>query len=375
MNALRSHDLISTAVAAERLGCTIQHVRLLIRKGTIEGEKLGRDWLAGSASVEAFARTRYERGKTEALYVSEPEPQKVLPFDVPITSKLVNVASVPQRSPFRYPGGKTWLIPIARDWLSSLAKAPDLLLEPFAGGGGVGLMAAFEKRAEKVRLVELDPDIAAVWRVILSGESAAFNQKILNFECTVEEVGRALETPARSEIDRAFQTFLRNRVSRGGILAPGAGFTKQGEAGKGISSRWYPETLTDRIAAINERRDRIEFIEGDGLTMMCEHSEDPSTAFFIDPPYPVAGRRLYRFHDLDHRRLFKIMANLRGSFLATYDHNPDIENLAKEFGFDTRLTPMKSTHHLKKFELLISRDLSWFSEQGENLFEQYRASA
>jgi len=24
---------------------------------------------------------------------------------------IVNVAMVPQRSPFRYPGGKTWLIP------------------------------------------------------------------------------------------------------------------------------------------------------------------------------------------------------------------------------------------------------------------------
>ena len=24
--------------------------------------------------------------------------------------RVVNVASVPQRSPFRYPGGKTWLV-------------------------------------------------------------------------------------------------------------------------------------------------------------------------------------------------------------------------------------------------------------------------
>jgi DNA adenine methylase len=375
MSALRSHDLISTSEAAERLGCTIQHVRLLIRKGTILGEKLGRDWLAASASVDTFANDRYQRGKADPLYVQEPKPQKVLPFEVPITSKLVNVASVPQRSPFRYPGGKTWLIPIARDWLASLGKAPELLLEPFAGGGGVGLMTAFENRADKVLLVELDPDIAAVWRVILSRDSVVFNQKILNFQCTVEEVGRALETPARSEIGRAFQTFLRNRVSRGGILAPGAGFTKKGEAGKGISSRWYPETLTNRIAAISERRDKIAFVEGDGLTMMCEHADDKSAAFFVDPPYPVAGRRLYRFHDLDHRRLFKIMAQLQGSFLATYDHNPDIEALAKEFGFDTRLTPMKSTHHLKKYELLISRDLSWFSEGSGDLSEQYRASA
>ena len=30
---------------------------------------------------------------------------------------VVNVASVPQRSPLRYPGGKTWLIPHIREWL------------------------------------------------------------------------------------------------------------------------------------------------------------------------------------------------------------------------------------------------------------------
>ena len=33
------------------------------------------------------------------------------------TQNVVNVASVPQRSPFRYPGGKTWLVPVVRQWL------------------------------------------------------------------------------------------------------------------------------------------------------------------------------------------------------------------------------------------------------------------
>lgn len=33
------------------------------------------------------------------------------------TQKVVNVASVPQASPFRYPGGKTWLISVVRKWL------------------------------------------------------------------------------------------------------------------------------------------------------------------------------------------------------------------------------------------------------------------
>jgi DNA adenine methylase len=36
--------------------------------------------------------------------------------------KIVNVASVPQRSPFRYPGGKTWLVPRVRRWLLDLHR-------------------------------------------------------------------------------------------------------------------------------------------------------------------------------------------------------------------------------------------------------------
>src|SRR3954453_16467871 len=46
----------------------------------------------------------------------------------------VNVASVPQRSPFRYPGGKTWLVPYIRSWLTSKKAVPCILVEPFAGG-------------------------------------------------------------------------------------------------------------------------------------------------------------------------------------------------------------------------------------------------
>lgn len=45
-------------------------------------------------------------------------------------SKIVNVATVPHRSPFRYPGGKTWLVPYIRQWLRSIKPAPTELAEP-----------------------------------------------------------------------------------------------------------------------------------------------------------------------------------------------------------------------------------------------------
>jgi DNA adenine methylase len=48
----------------------------------------------------------------------------------------------------------------------------------------------------------------------------------------------------------AFATIIKNRVNRGGILANGASFIKNGENGKGITSRWYSEMLKRRILSI-----------------------------------------------------------------------------------------------------------------------------
>src|SRR5215203_692100 len=83
--------------------------------------------------------------------------------------RIVNVATVPMRSPFRYPGGKTWLVPRLRQWLLSKDPRPSELIEPFAGGGIVSLTAAFEGLAEHVTMVELDDQVAAVWEVMLNG--------------------------------------------------------------------------------------------------------------------------------------------------------------------------------------------------------------
>ena len=88
-------------------------------------------------------------------------------FESGRTRPVINVASVPQRSPFRYPGGKTWLVPYIRSWLKSLKTRPTLFVEPFAGGGIVSLTVAAENLAERGLMVELDGQVAAVWQTIL----------------------------------------------------------------------------------------------------------------------------------------------------------------------------------------------------------------
>ncbi|MBS3932885.1 MAG: DNA adenine methylase, partial [Truepera sp.] len=102
--------------------------------------------------------------------------------------KAINIATVPHRSPFRYPGGKTWLVPYIRTWLLAKPESPDMLIEPFAGGGIAGLTVAAERLAKHVLLVELDDDVAAVWQTMLEGDADWLVTKIVSFEVTPESV-------------------------------------------------------------------------------------------------------------------------------------------------------------------------------------------
>jgi DNA adenine methylase len=289
-----------------------------------------------------------------------PQRDVQLAFAFRNLSRIVNVASVPKLSPFRYPGGKTWLIPQIRRWLGSLRKTPKLLIESFAGGGSVGLTAAFEGLVERTLLVELDRDVAAVWQVVFHPKKVErLIDRILSLEVTTDVVKKLLARKVTTIEDRAFVTLLRNRVQHGGILADGASLIKTGENGKGIASRWYPETLARRLREIHGRRDRIGFCCANAFEVFDRYADAENVVFFVDPPYTLAGRRLYRHSSVDHEQLFLEMSHLKGDFLLTYDNTPEVRLWAEKRGFDVEEISMKSRQHSEKTELLIGRDLNW----------------
>jgi DNA adenine methylase len=279
--------------------------------------------------------------------------------------QIVNVASVPHRSPFRYPGGKTWLVPRVRAWLATLPQQRRAeFIEPFAGGAIIGLTVAFERLADHVTLIELDEQIAAVWDTIINNDEGRWlAERITAFDLTPVTIEGLLAQENVSRREKAFQTIVKNRINRGGILAPGAGKLKYGENGKGLRSRWYPQTLKQRILDIVSIRERLAFIQGDGLAVMRQYTQCDDTIFFIDPPYTAAskkpGSRLYTHADLDHPALFQLAGTLTGDFLMTYNDAPEIRNLARQYGFAWRTVAMKNTHHARQTELLIGRDLAW----------------
>lgn len=275
-----------------------------------------------------------------------------------LNKAIVNVSSVPQRSPFRYPGGKTWLIPTIRKWMQQSQNSPDLLIEPFAGGGIVSLTAAFESLAKGIIMLEKDEEVAAVWETIFTDQNLWLAEKILHFELNHENIQTELQRIDKQVRDTALCTILKNRTYHGGILAKGSGFLKSGENGKGISSRWYPKTLHDRLRAINTIRNKISFIKGDAFEFL-ENNLERDAYFFIDPPYSIAGKRLYTHYEINNDNLMHLVSKLKGKFLLTYDDTTEIRKTAEKYNLQYTCIPMKTTMHKEKYELLISDNLDW----------------
>ena len=273
---------------------------------------------------------------------------------------VVNVATVPQRSPLRYPGGKTWLIPHIREWLRE--TQPEILIEPFAGGAIVSLTAVMEELVSSTMMIEIDRDVAAFWRSALES-GATLSEWVRRFSPTHESVAQLAAEAPRTVEEHGFRTLVLNRTRRGGILAPGASLTRKGENGKGILSRWYPETLARRLAAIGEYADRLAFLEGDGMKVLpvLLRGWGRRAGVFLDPPYTAhggkrAGSRLYAHTDIDHAALFAMLAAHDSSFLMTYDVAPEIVGLVEQYGFDAVSLSMKNTHHNRIAEIVITPD-------------------
>jgi DNA adenine methylase len=273
-------------------------------------------------------------------------------------------------SPFRYPGGKSALRSKIIRWIRELGYRPQHFLEPFAGGASVGLAVAELDLADHVTLVERDPEVAAVWNVVLNGSAGALANRIRQFVLTNKSARETLDGKEQDLVSRAFRCLLLNRISRGGIMAPGAGWLNYGEAGKGIHSRWYPQTLAKRIEAIHCLRNKLTFRCGDGLETLRNFSSKPHTVAFVDPPYVVNGRgaglRLYRYCDVNCEDLFKVVRDFAGPMIITYHRSQIVQRQALAAKAECHTVVMRTSHSVKRELIFYKSGLNGTAPDGSS---------
>jgi DNA adenine methylase len=217
-----------------------------------------------------------------------------------------------------------------------------------------------EGYAERTILVERDPYVASVWQAVLSADAERLVDQILNFRLSRRAVSEVLAARPRTNLSLAFQTIVKNRCRRGGILSDSAGLLVRGERDRGLHSRWYPDTLALRIALIHEHRDQIEFRRGDGLRFINRmKSRLSSVRFFVDPPYPKLMKKgvrpLYNHCAVNHEKLMEALKEMRHDFLLTYDDTPYARQLARGAAFPWRTVLVRNNNGASKKELLIGR--------------------
>ena len=218
-------------------------------------------------------------------------------------------------------------------------------------------MSVAERRVVHAKMVEKDESVSALWRVILH-DSEWLIEQIRGFVPNAGNVKRLLATQERDDRTTAFRTLVRNRTNYGGILAAGASIVRAGENGRGVASRWYPQTLARRIAAISAMTPRLTVEQGDGMDEIQRRRGCRRTVFFIDPPYTAAGkragRRLYDHCEVEHDLLFERAASLDGIVVMTYDESDAVRRMARRHGLHVTAVAMKNGHHERLRELIIT---------------------
>lgn len=270
----------------------------------------------------------------------------------------------------RYPGGKGRFAKILAENIALTDKR--VLLEPFAGGASAGLTLLSEGVIDKLILVEKDPRIAAFWKRV--EENRGFSEQVANFESSIKEksslytedtLDLSILKKRRDEVQKQLEDFLqndigmwvlvKNRCSFGGYLDEDGllvrGFGRPSQKPytyyEGVWSQWNGETLSRKIEEIHGwfKTEKMQIIEGDAFDEIPKH---PNTFAFIDPPYTYGketpGSGLYRENQVDHPKLFRMLADRKSPWLATYNNCEAVINLIQENAFQYTTVKMNRLH-------------------------------
>jgi DNA adenine methylase len=242
---------------------------------------------------------------------------------------------------FRYPGGKSRMLPVLRPYLRKLVEGETHYAEPFVGGGSVALEVARCNPKIKLFLNDKDNLVASVWRVICgrSRDVEALCRK-LDVRPTVPLYQEIKATEFKDTIGKAFKGLFLNRCSFNGMIhnsSPMGGVQQNGKCT--LDSEYKPAVLAQLLHEYhNLLKGRTTVSCDDAINFIRRHKD---CSMFVDPPYfPNGGsNKLYGVYMTreEHERLASRLAGLR-KCVVTYDYCETVRAMFVGAGFSTSAT-------------------------------------
>ncbi len=206
-------------------------------------------------------------------------------------------------------------------------------LEPYAGGAGVALELLFHGHASHIHINDADPAVYAFWKAVTK-----YPDELLDLldstPITIDEWFRwrsvLRDESKASLIEMGFATLFMNRTNRSGILKAGVIGGKNQNGRYRLDERFKKDVVAARVRRIAHHANNISVHGEDSLQLLrrCSDFLPVKSLIYLDPPYYVKGKGLYRNyyeHD-DHVAIAKTIQQkeFKWPWVVSYDNVEEI---------------------------------------------------
>lgn len=240
-------------------------------------------------------------------------------------------------SPLRYPGSKQKLIPYIERILTHNCLSPDIIVEPFVGGGSVFLSLITRGIVERAIISDFDSLLYSFWSAVFSEPDMLIDfvrhvRIDLKTFYKYKEVSKNPKVSNKDELAKA--CLFLNRTSFSGIIAPSAGpigGSKQ-ESQYKVDCRFNRSAIISRIEYISAFQDQVAVFPYDWQrTVSYSLKKHPkgNFLFYFDPPFYHKAKDLYRtfFTESQHEVLAAFLQEFPYPWVLSYDNAVEIRKL------------------------------------------------
>lgn len=256
----------------------------------------------------------------------------------------------------RYPGGKQKISKIILEKVESFLNCQSEYIEPFFGGGSIGLSLFKKRKIEKAKINDKDFSLYCLWTSVLKYPDKLI-EKTLSYTPEVEDFYSYKDYLIKTKrscleediIDIGFKKLVIHQISYSGLGVKSGGPLggKEQKSKYKIDCRWNSNKIANKI-----QKCHILFKTTEVECTCCDFSEtlngNENTVYFLDPPYYVKGNQLYSvfFSIKDHFTLCELLKKSKSKWVLSYD---DCEEIRKMYDWAKIETiPIKYTLNIGK---------------------------
>jgi len=235
-------------------------------------------------------------------------------------------------SMFRYPGGKSKMLPILMEYISKVHKNAWPFCDAFVGGGCVALEVAAKYPLGRIYLNDKDYWIYSFWDIVAGKETSKLPDllKLIDQPATLEQFYKLKGEATNDKLRCAYKAIFLNRTTFSGILKSGPIGGKDQKSEYTVDCRYNADKLKKKITACNKLLQGRATVTNYDISEYLFRYVDCCMTVYLDPPYYNKGSALYTefMQPSEHIEMANVLLKSAVTkWILSYDDCPQVREL------------------------------------------------